>query len=268
MRGVAAAVKMSLTNQSEEAIPYNQLSTTPYHYQHVWRRAVYRIKMQKAMHWVSDEILKYGTSTPFIDQNHNYKLNLEELMWKKIHKLEGFRSTANQAGIRMPWYVLNPESSFCRGWNFVMSLLLVYTAILMPVRVAFFETVYFDSWTILELCVDALFLVDVVINCFLSYNGKDGAMETSLKKVFCTYLRSWFIVDIVACVPFSLIEYGQNPDDTSHGHKYNQLVRLARLPRLYKLLRVFRVVKALKRYSNSRYFELVQDFLHMNSRTV
>jgi hypothetical protein len=265
MRVVAAAVKMSLTNQSR-VIPYSHL-TTPYRYQHIWRQAVYRIKMQKALRWVNDEILKYGTSTPLSDHNHIYKLNLDELMWRKIHKLEDFRSTY-EVHTQMPWYVLNPESCFCRGWSLVMSLLLVYTAILMPVRVAFFETVYFDSWTILELCVDALFLVDVVINCFLSYSHKDGAMETSLKQVFCSYLRSWFILDIVACVPFSLIEYGQNPDDSNnHSHKYSQLVRLGRLPRLYKLLRVFRIVKALKRYSSSKYFEIVQDFLHMNSRT-
>lgn len=262
---------MNLGNSPELATSNSRVSTTEQaskqnlKYYDVWKRAVYRMKVHKAIHCINEEILLYGTSNNFLDLDQNFKPNLEEIMRIKVNKLEAFRTLHEDDEMKLPWYIIDPESNFSRFWSLVMSILLFYTAIFMPVRVAFFETVYFDSWTILELCIDALFLIDVGINCFLSFEHKDATLEITWKGIILNYLKSWFLIDIIACIPFSLIEYSQNPDENSHSNKYNQLARLARLPRLYKLLRIFRIAKAINKCRKSKIFEKVQDFLHMNS---
>jgi hypothetical protein len=254
--------QVNLTTQNSEI---NETLRPHYKYQHYWKRAVFRMKVHNAINWVNDEILQYGTSNAFVDINQNFKHNLDDIVWRKENKQEGFRTIHRDTEAKLPWYVISPDSSFSKYWSLVMSALLVYTAIIMPVRVAFYETVFFDAWTILDLCVDGLFLVDVGVNCFQTYENKEGVMETKLKQILKNYLTGWFCVDIIACFPFSLIEYGQNPNPNNTSGKYNQLVRLARVPRLYKLLRIFRIAKALKHYRNGEVFERIQDFLRMNS---
>jgi hypothetical protein len=230
---------------------------------------LYKIKVSRALHRINGEIVMYGTSNSLVDLSNNFKQNLEQLVWTKEHRLEDFRSILDKHELSIPWYVINPHGKYSRGWNSIMSVLLLYTAILMPVRVAFYETVFFDAWTVLELCVDALFLFDIGVNCLTSYENKHGIMQTSVKGILSRYLKTWFVVDIVACIPFSLIEYGHTSDEYSgHQGNYNQLVRLARLPRLYKLLRVFRIVKAMKNYQKSKFMERLQDCLQVNSSEV
>jgi hypothetical protein len=67
------------------------------------------------------------------------------------------------------------------------------------------------------------------------------------------------IIDIIACIPFSLIENALS-EDANDENRYNTAIRLARLPRLYKLLRLSRVVKMFKTYGNSDLMEKIRDF--------
>lgn len=232
----------------------------------IWRRALFKIKVRKVLRTINEELLVYGTGHELTDINEQYKENIDDLITKKVKKLETFRkdSLATEAEGHYKG-LLHPDHPFKGVWNSIIGLLMIYTAVIMPFRLAFSEQYFWDEWTILEVTVDAVFLLDVGINFFSITVNEDGTLETNRGKVACDYLRKWFIIDLISCFPSTLIDYVSGGDSMPKG-KYNNLVRLARLPRLYKLLRIVRIVKMLKHYSNTPLFMRCQDCVQLNSR--
>lgn len=238
-------------------------ATQTYKYSRVWRRACFRIKVRKALALVNDEIIQYGTSSDFLDLNNKFKHNVEEILWKKKNKQEDYRLPVRPQ--EMPWHVIHPDSLFSSCWSIIIAVLLLYTAAVMPVRIAFFDVVFFDAWTITDMCVDVLFAYDIVVSSMTAFERKEGVYEIRHKKIFIKYLKTWFLFDTLACLPFSFIEYNSNDSgETTSGH-YNNLIRLARVPRLYKLLRILRIAKFMKGFSNSSFIAQATDYLKANS---
>lgn len=58
---------------------------------------------------------------------------------------------------------------------------------------------------VVDLCVDIFFFCDIVVNLRTTYIGKNDALVTDPKKIALRYLRTYFIVDLVAAIPWDLI---------------------------------------------------------------
>lgn len=54
--------------------------------------------------------------------------------------------------------------------------------------------------------IDLIFLMDIVITFFSSYERDDRREETSLSKIAINYLSAWFWIDLLATIPTDLIE--------------------------------------------------------------
>jgi len=241
------------------------------HRKHIetWRRALFKIKAQKALKKVSEDLLVYGTNNELTDMNMQYKANIDQLIEMKSRKSEGFRKLTFDQYIpssTISSHLISPNSQFKKAWDCLLALILVYTALVMPFRLAFFDTVFWDAWTVIDFVIDALFLVDVGVNFFSVGVNADGSLETRHGRIVMGYLKGWFWLDISACLPFSLIDLFQPSSDSSTNVRYNSLLRLARLPRLYKLFRITRIIKAFRHSRASNFVEKVQDFLQINSR--
>lgn len=251
------------------ALVMRTIAKTSYKYRDVWRRACFRIKARKALSIISDEIVLYGTSSDFVDFNNHYRPNADQILWKKQHKQENFRNLPNPTSDEMPWHVINPVSTFSNTWSIILLLLLLYTASIMPVRVAYYDVVFFDAWTILDLIIDCFFTLDVFVNCVTAYVKRDELLEINHKKIFCKYAKTWLLFDMISCLPFSFIEYGTEQSNSrgeaTHG-RYSDLIRLARVPRLYKLLRILRIAKAFNKMRNNRCLSNISDYLITHSR--
>jgi hypothetical protein len=105
----------------------------------------------------------------------------------------------------VPFCMFHPSRRPKTIWNFVLIFLLVYTATVMPYRIAFIDSIMFDSWWFIDLIIDILFLFDVFVNLTSAYYDHEGKLVTQRSTIFCAYLRSWMIIDILACIPFSMI---------------------------------------------------------------
>ena len=75
----------------------------------------------------------------------------------------------------------------------------------MPYQLAYLDTEDI-SWLIIDLTIDVLFFIDVIINLMSSYTTDEGELEYSHKKVVKQYFKTWFLLDIIACIPTALIE--------------------------------------------------------------
>ena len=106
-------------------------------------------------------------------------------------------------------FVIQVGSKIQSYWNVINIMLLLYTAIYMPYRIAFIDnesnTLFIIDWV-----VDSLFFFDIIINFLSAYEEEDGFMQQNLKIIGTTYVRSWFVPDFVASFPFQLFEQSAN----------------------------------------------------------
>ena len=90
-------------------------------------------------------------------------------------------------------------------WNAWVSLLLLYTAAMVPIKVSFWDKETL-GWIIFDTITDCFFLTDLVLMFFQAYERKDGTFETRHKKIAWKYLKMWFWIDMFSSLPFQLLE--------------------------------------------------------------
>ena len=62
------------------------------------------------------------------------------------------------------------------------------------------------TWFIFERFMDCLFLIDIIVNSLSAYKDKHEEIQTSYKLIFYKYLTGWFLIDVIAIIPFDMIE--------------------------------------------------------------
>ena len=87
----------------------------------------------------------------------------------------------------------------------------------------------------IDLIVDITFLVDILINFCTTYVDKNDKIVASRLKIATNYLRGWFIIDMLAAVPFDLL-FGNTAVNSDRFY----LASLFKTPRLLRLVRVAR----------------------------
>ncbi|VEL06685.1 unnamed protein product [Protopolystoma xenopodis] len=94
--------------------------------------------------------------------------------------------------------------------------------------------------TTVDHLVDVMFIVDIIINFRTTYVNKNDEVVSHPRKIATHYFKGWFIIDLVAAIPFDLV-FSRNPND--------QPAALIGLLKSARLLRLVGVVRKLDRYS-------------------
>ena len=102
------------------------------------------------------------------------------------------------------------DSKFRSYWNAVVMFLLLYVAIYVPYSTCFNQKQgNFDTWIeYFDLLVDLIFAVDIFVNFISSYEDAEGLPVVDLGDIALNYLKGWFTLDLLACMPVQLIESG------------------------------------------------------------
>ena len=104
--------------------------------------------------------------------------------------------------------------------------------------------------------MDVYFWIDMYCSFVTSYHGDDKYLVVSNKAIALNYLKTWFLLDFVSCLPFSYLTYLQDDaavvdgsgagdavgaEDDFGAMKNAKTMKLLRLVRLLKLLRLARL---------------------------
>ena len=71
-----------------------------------------------------------------------------------------------------------PESTFITFWGFVVLLLMLYTAIIVPFRMAFLQSIPYSS-QIIQNIIHYLFILHLFLTFFTAFYAKDGTLVFS-----------------------------------------------------------------------------------------
>ena len=82
-------------------------------------------------------------------------------------------------------------------------------------------------WEIMEIFIDIVFFADIVISFFSAYYNKIEALVSNRRQIACGYLKTWFLIDLIAIFPLQLVA----------NTTLNSVGKLARLPRIYHIIK-------------------------------
>ncbi|OMJ80534.1 hypothetical protein SteCoe_19174 [Stentor coeruleus] len=151
-------------------------------------------------------------------------------------------------------YLFQPEGNFIKAWSFVIILLLIYTASVVPYKLCFVdETSY--GWYIYDTLVDCLFVCDIFVTFNTTCQDEEMKVIVERKSIAINYVKTWFFIDFIACIPFQLL--------ISNSQSYNKLIRIARIPRLYKVLRFLKLLKFTRTLSSIEFFNKLFELLNV-----
>lgn len=112
------------------------------------------------------------------------------------------------------WTILH-YSPFKAVWDWVILLLVIYTAIFTPYSAAFLLNETEDDGgtcgytcnplNVVDLVVDVMFIVDILINFRTTYVNSNDEVVSHPGRIAQHYFKGWFLIDIVAAIPFDLL---------------------------------------------------------------
>jgi hypothetical protein len=100
------------------------------------------------------------------------------------------------------------------------------------------------TFFVIEHLIDVVFMIDIYMNFKFAYLNDQFEIVDDRKEIKRTYLRSWFIIDLLAVFPFAiLILIAQKMSGKS-------LSQLGKFPKMIKLCRLLRILKIIKEKDN------------------
>ena len=99
--------------------------------------------------------------------------------------------------------------------------------------------------TVINSIVDVIFFIDIIFNFHTSFVGPDGSVIVDEKKIRQNYLRSGFIIDVMACLPYDALNiFNTNDDELDPGSPpgYGNIFMILKVMRLFRLGRVARAM--------------------------
>ncbi|XP_023211953.1 potassium voltage-gated channel subfamily H member 6-like isoform X1 [Centruroides sculpturatus] len=162
------------------------------------------------------------------------------------------------------WTILH-YSPFKAVWDWIILLLVIYTAIFTPYVAAFLlneeksenkksKKHGEDPIMIIDLIVDVMFIIDILINFRTTYINSNDEVVSHPGKIAVHYLKGWFLIDVVAAIPFDLLLVGSETDETT------TLIGLLKTARLLRLVRVARKIDRYSEYGAAVLLLLMATF--------
>ena len=166
--------------------------------------------------------------------------------------------TAKKEGTWKAWILrpMNPSSNFRRFWELMVLVLVLFQAIYIPLTVSFkINHPKYTSWWTFDLTADVIFMVDLVMTFNVGVINSQNKLVMDRKIIAIYYIKSWFLLDLAASVPFDLIiEAFQDPnaatgadgDSDANTASATSLLKGFKLPRLLRLLKIMRLMRLVK----------------------
>ena len=175
---------------------------------------------------------------------------------------EGYISSSSRS------YIVEPGSRLRFRWDVIQVVALIYLSLLVPIRVSMDYTATGPGFWI-EFLIDVYFWADICLNFMTAVHVHTNTFEvktlTSHRDIAKHYLRTWFVLDLVAALP---IDYANRYVNGTfwcsfypHGCERDSSDTQNQALRLFKLFRTFRLLKLCRLYRISRLIEKYQDDL-------
>eukprot|EP01048_Picozoa_sp_COSAG05_P011647 COSAG05_NODE_1112_length_5856_cov_11.397082_2_plen_976_part_00 len=222
-----------------------------------------KVKAQKL--WKTAMEIKQGTPRGEIEssegRSRNWTVLADKLRalvtmrrhWGELHDIYETRAESLFDETPLSRWVRDPDSKFSGVWDLWSVVLLLYVTVTVPLRACFGVDVLLYSvefW--IDVIVDVFFVADLCLNMRTSFYDRNGFRENRPKKIAANYLRGWFAIDFVSCLPVGYIQYFLDGSESGGNFK---AVKAFRLMKMSKMLRLARIKRILSKYGSDVNFQ-------------
>ncbi|XP_029705807.1 potassium voltage-gated channel subfamily H member 5-like [Takifugu rubripes] len=164
-----------------------------------------------------------------------------------------------QEAPKTPPHIILHYCTFKTTWDWVILILTFYTAIMVPYNVSFKTKQNNLAWLVVDSVVDVIFLVDIVLNFHTTFVGPAGEVISDARLIRMNYLKTWFVIDLLSCLPYDVINAFEHVDDdviassssnhlrdSSHFHRNSTRIEDSLLPGLSSLFSSLKVIRLLR----------------------
>lgn len=145
--------------------------------------------------------------------------------------------------------VLNPQWTLRLAWDFLVILLVLIDAMVLPFQMAYKQSDGPDGFDEIWLWLTtALFGCDMVLSFNTAYEAgpnelgfQPGKLVPLRGRIARHYMRSWFPIDLVSTVPF-----GKLTDALTGGGAGSNSAQVVKLTKILKLVRFLRLMRMLR----------------------
>lgn len=121
-----------------------------------------------------------------------------------------------QEAPKTPPHIILHYCAFKATWDWIILALTFYTAVMVPYNVAFRnKTMDGVPLLVVDSIVDVVFFIDIILNFHTTFVGPAGEVVSEPKIVRMNYLKSWFVIDLLSCLPYDVFNAFQHVDDVS-----------------------------------------------------
>jgi hypothetical protein len=135
--------------------------------------------------------------------------NLKEMMIDDINEDADEENQIIDSQPKLKWYLIDTERTFCKVWNFVITMLTIYTLFVSPYILTFKhvyitcfgcgdggEDEYNQTLVEIELAIDIIYFIEICLNFV-----KRTRAHKELSTIGYNYLTGFFIFDVVSTLP-------------------------------------------------------------------
>ncbi|XP_063359627.1 potassium voltage-gated channel subfamily H member 8 isoform X2 [Cydia amplana] len=140
------------------------------------------------------------------------------------------------SAIKKSKFIISHYGVFKTFWDWLILIATFYVAVVVPYNASFVDEGHPRISVTSDVVVEALFIVDILLNFRTTFVSKKGEVVSDSKAIAFNYLRSWFVVDLLAALPFDLLYASDVYSGAESTHGNVHLVKLTRLLRLARLL--------------------------------
>ncbi|XP_013414999.1 potassium voltage-gated channel subfamily H member 1 [Lingula anatina] len=178
--------------------------------------------------------LQAPATTSKIPQDNNRPFSLAHIMNFNADILPQYRQEAPKT----PPHIILHYCAFKATWDWIILILTFYTAVMVPYNVAFrSKTMDGVGLLVVDSIVDVVFFVDIILNFHTTFVGPGGEIVSDPKIIRMNYLKSWFVIDLLSCLPYDVFNAFQHVDESiSSIFSALKVVRLLRLGRVVRKL--------------------------------
>uniref|UniRef100_A0A3Q1FHM6 Potassium voltage-gated channel, subfamily H (eag-related), member 5a n=1 Tax=Acanthochromis polyacanthus TaxID=80966 RepID=A0A3Q1FHM6_9TELE len=165
-----------------------------------------------------------------------------------------------QEAPKTPPHIILHYCTFKTTWDWVILILTFYTAIMVPYNVSFKTKQNNLAWLVVDSVVDVIFLIDIVLNFHTTFVGPSGEVISDAKLIRMNYMKTWFVIDLLSCLPYDIINAFEHVDedvlthtssashlrDSSNFHRNSTRIEDSVLPGLSSLFSSLKVIRLLR----------------------
>ena len=126
---------------------------------------------------------------------------------------DSFNENESDEEIEEDTFIINPETKLFFVYDMIVFFAALYSLIYLPSEITIESVCYNSNKNLrfyINYFVDILFIIDVIINFFVSFYSKKDKLMKKPVKVAYHYLKGWFFMDFLTAFPFNIFYFYYN----------------------------------------------------------